>query len=118
MHELGITENIVALAVEHAKGAKVCRIVLEIGQLTAILPESIQFCFDVCTQNTLLEEATLEILIRPGLAQCIQCGQTLELDQPFGLCDCGSTRLKILQGEELAIKEMEIQDMEVEVQCA
>ena len=107
MHELGITHNIVAIATEHAQGAKVQRITLEIGQLTAIMPDAIRFCFDVCAQGTVLEGATLEILERPGIGQCRDCGQRLELDQPFGVCTCGSTHLDIIQGQELTIKEME-----------
>ena len=107
MHELGITQNIVAIATEHAQGAKVQRITLEIGQLTAIMPDAIRFCFDVCAQGTVLEGARLEILEHPGLGQCRDCGQRLELDHPFGVCDCGSTHLDIIQGQELTIKEME-----------
>jgi hydrogenase nickel incorporation protein HypA/HybF len=107
MHELGITHNIVAIAIESASGAKVRRIVLEIGKLTAIMPDAIQFCFDVCAQDTPLAGATLEIIERPGIGQCRDCGQTLELDQPFGVCRCGSTHLDIIQGEELTIKELE-----------
>ena len=107
MHELGITQNIVAIAAEHAQGAKIRRITLEIGQLTAIMPDAIQFCFDVCAEGTVLAGATLEIIERPGMGQCRVCGRQLELDQPFGVCDCGSMQLDIIQGEELTIKEME-----------
>jgi hydrogenase nickel incorporation protein HypA/HybF len=35
MHELGITENIIEIAQKSAQGAKVKRLTLEIGQLTA-----------------------------------------------------------------------------------
>ena len=107
MHELGITQNIVAIATEHAKGAKVQRITLEVGQLTAIMPEAIRFCFDVCAQGTVLEGATLEILERPGLGHCEKCDRKIPLSQPFGVCDCGNTHLTLIQGEELTIKELE-----------
>jgi len=107
MHELGITQNIVAIATEHAQGAKVRRLSLEIGQLTAIMPEAIQFCFDVCAQGTPLEGAQLDIIRRPGRGQCRECGQQIALEQPFGVCDCGSTHLDITQVEELTIKELE-----------
>ena len=109
MHELGITQNIVAIATEHARGAKVRSITLEVGQLTAIMPDAIQFCFDVCAQGTPLEGAALDIIERPGIGQCRVCGHKLELDQPFGVCDCGSIQLDIIQGEELTIKELEIE---------
>jgi hydrogenase nickel incorporation protein HypA/HybF len=108
MHELGITQNIIEIATTHAEGAKVCRITLEIGQLTAIMADSIRFCFDICAQGTPLEGAMLDIIETPGLGQCHDCGQRLTLDQPFGICDCGSPHLEIIQGQELTIKELEI----------
>jgi hydrogenase nickel incorporation protein HypA/HybF len=113
MHELGITQNIVAIAAEHAQGAKVQRISLEIGKLSAIMPEAILFCFDVCCQGTVLEGAILEIIEIPGLARCRQCGAEVPLEQPFGICSCGSIELDVIAGEELKIKEMEIEE-----QCA
>jgi hydrogenase nickel incorporation protein HypA/HybF len=113
MHELGITENIVAIATEQAQGARVLSLTLEIGQLTAIMPDAIRFCFDVCTQGTTLAGATLEILELPGIGQCRACGQRLALDQPYGVCECGSTHLDIIQGQELTLK-----TLETEVLCA
>ena len=111
MHELGITENIVAIAVEYAAGLPVTNLTLEIGQLSAVMPEAIRFCFDVCSQGTVLEGATLEIIEVPGLGRCRQCGTEISLAQPWGLCDrCGSVELEIIQGEELKIKEMEVAD--------
>jgi hydrogenase nickel incorporation protein HypA/HybF len=48
MHELGITENIIEIALKYAQGTKIGRITLEIGQLSAIFPDSIKFYFEVC----------------------------------------------------------------------
>jgi len=110
MHELGITQNIVAIVIEHAKGSKVQRVVLEIGQLSAIMPDAIQFCFDICTQGTALEGAILEIREIPGLARCRQCNTEIPLDKPFGICNCGG-QLDLLTGEELKIKEIEIEEL-------
>ncbi|WP_341531156.1 hydrogenase maturation nickel metallochaperone HypA [Nostoc sp. UHCC 0302] len=110
MHELGITQNIVAIVIEHAKGSKVQRVVLEIGQLSAIMPDAIQFCFDICTQSTALEGAILEIREIPGLARCRQCNTEISLDKPFGICKCGG-RLDLITGEELKIKEIEIEEL-------
>jgi len=107
MHELGITQNIIEIATQHANGARVRRLTLEIGQLTAVMADSIRFCFDVCAQGTALEGASLEIIEHPGMGQCQLCGHQLELDHPFGICDCGSMQIDIIQGEELTIKELE-----------
>ncbi|QMS86931.1 hydrogenase maturation nickel metallochaperone HypA [Nostoc edaphicum CCNP1411] len=111
MHELGITQNIVAIVTENAKGAKVQRVLLEIGKLSAIMPDAIRFCFDICTQGTVLEGAILEILEIPGLAKCRQCGAEIDLDKPFGICSCGSVQLDLITGEELKIKEIEIEEL-------
>jgi hydrogenase nickel incorporation protein HypA/HybF len=111
MHELGITQNIVAIALDHAKAAKVQRITLEIGKLSAVLPDAIQFCFDVCCAGTALEGAELKIIEIPGLGCCRRCGTKIALDQPFGVCRCGSTDLEILLGEELKIKELEVEEL-------
>ncbi len=108
MHELGITQNIVAIVSEYAKGAKVQRVSLEIGKLSAILPDAVRFCFDVCCQNTVLEGAILEIIEIQGVAKCRRCGAEITLTQPFGICSCGSVELDLISGEELKIKEMEI----------
>ncbi|MFB2833678.1 hydrogenase maturation nickel metallochaperone HypA [Floridanema evergladense] len=112
MHELGITQNIVAIATENANGSRVKRVSLEIGKLSAILPDSIRFCFDVCSQGTLLEGAKLEIIEIPGLAHCRQCQTEVSLEVPFGICHaCGSSDLEIFQGEELKIKELEVEEL-------
>ncbi|MBF2094604.1 MAG: hydrogenase maturation nickel metallochaperone HypA [Synechococcales cyanobacterium K44_A2020_017] len=111
MHELGLTETIVAIALDHAQGAHVLRLTLEVGQLTAVMPDAIRFCFDVCAQGTLLEGALLEIVQPPGLGQCRACGATLSLDSPFGQCTCGSVDLAIIQGQELTLKQLELEEL-------
>ncbi|MBD2486086.1 hydrogenase maturation nickel metallochaperone HypA [Aulosira sp. FACHB-615] len=111
MHELGITQNIVAIVTEHAKGMKVQKVVLEIGKLSAIMPDAIKFCFDICSKDTLLENSLLEIIEIPGLAKCHQCGTEIALDKPFGVCQCGSVQLDLITGEELKIKEIEIEEI-------
>ncbi|MDJ0680777.1 MAG: hydrogenase maturation nickel metallochaperone HypA [Xenococcaceae cyanobacterium MO_167.B52] len=112
MHELGITKNIVAIVSENAKGIPVRKVTLEIGKLSAIMPDAIRFCFDVCCKGTILEGAVLEIIEIPGVASCCRCDAQIDLEQPFGICDhCGSMELKILRGEELNIKSMEIDEL-------
>ncbi len=108
MHELGITQEIVSIASKRVEGAKVKRIVLEIGKLTAVLPDALRFCFELVSEGTPLEGAELEIRELPGRAQCLECGNELLLDRPFGRCECGNTFMKWLSGEELKIKELEL----------
>lgn len=111
MHELGIAEEVVSIVGERAGTARVRRVVLEVGRLTAVLPDAVRFCFDLCCQGTPLEGAELEIVETPGRARCRQCGSELLLDRPFGRCGCGNTDLDWLAGEGLRIKEMELCDV-------
>lgn len=108
MHELGITQEIIEIAEAKAEGAKVRKLVIEIGKLSAVLPDAVRFCFEVIREGTALAEAELEILEPPGRARCRQCGNEVILERPFGRCTCGGTDLEWLSGEELRIKEMEV----------
>ena len=107
MHEMGITQNVVSIVSEKAGDSKVSKVVLEIGKLSAVMPEAIRFCFDVCTKNTVLDGAELEIREIDGLALCQACGQEIKLKILAGRWECGSRDLRCVAGEELNIKEME-----------
>lgn len=107
MHELSIASSIVDICTEHARGARVLRVRVEVGRLAAVLPDSLRFCFEVCAQGTALEGAELEILEQPGRALCENCGCEISLSHPYGRCECGGM-LRIFAGKELRVKEMEV----------
>ena len=109
MHEMGITQSIVAIVTEQAAGRKVTRVTLEIGKLAAIMPEAIRFCFDVVAQGGALDGAALDLIEVPGRARCLDCGAEVALAEVFGRCGCGSRQLERLAGEELNIKSMEVE---------
>ena len=108
MHELSVTQNIVAIVAEAAKGRRVTRVTLEVGKLSGVMADAIAFCFDVVAQGTILEGASLEILEIDGLARCEACGLEFEAETLFAPCPCGSTRWKRIRGEELIVKSMEM----------
>ncbi len=109
MHELSITRTVVAIVAEQAAGRTVTRVRLEIGQLCAVMPDAIRFCFEACTQGTALAGARLEIIEIAGRGRCQQCGAEAPMQEPFGRCTvCSTGRLAICAGEELDIREMEL----------
>jgi len=108
MHELSIANSVVEICAEQAQGARVTRVTLEIGQLSAVMPDAIRFCFDVCAKDTPVEGATLDIIETPGKARCLACGATLALTVPFGQCACGSENLELISGQQLKIRQMEV----------
>jgi hydrogenase nickel incorporation protein HypA/HybF len=108
MHELGITQEVIEIVARRAGGAKVRRVVLEIGKLTAVLPDAVRFCFDLCAEDTVVAGATLDIVETPGRAKCRACGGEVILHRPFGMCSCGSSDLDWVSGEELRVREIEV----------
>jgi hydrogenase nickel incorporation protein HypA/HybF len=109
MHELGITQNIIAIVAEHAKDRKVLKVKLQIGAISAILPESIRFCFDVCAKGTIVEGAQLEIETIAGLGRCNLCGAKFPLGILAAACSCGSRDVSCIAGQEFKIKDMEVE---------
>lgn len=108
MHELGITQNIILIVAEHAGGQRVKRVVLEVGTLAGVMPESIRFCFDVVAAGTALEGAVLEIREIEPRARCKTCGTEFIQVTLLSPCECGSHSLDRLTGQELNIKEYEL----------
>ncbi len=108
MHELGITQEVVAIAQEHAKGRRVLRVVLEIGKLSGVLPDAVRFCFESCAEGTAVEGATLEIVEIPGRGMCLACNGEVPLDRAFGQCECGNTNLEWIAGDELRVRGLEL----------
>jgi hydrogenase nickel incorporation protein HypA/HybF len=108
MHELAIAQEVIVAVSEHVRSARVKRLLVEIGRLSAVSPDALRSCFDLCTEGTVLEGANLEIVETPGLAICRPCGGEVVLDRPFGVCRCGSTDLEWCSGEELQILEVEV----------
>jgi hydrogenase nickel incorporation protein HypA/HybF len=108
MHEMGIAAQVVEIAESRCEGARISRITLEVGRLSAVLPEALLFCFEAASAGTCAEGAELCIVQVPGRARCRACAAEVELLRPFGRCSCGESDLEWLSGEELRIKEMEV----------
>ena len=112
MHELGITRSIVDIAERTAReqGAqRILAVTVEIGALSGVIPESVAFCFEACSQGTLLEGSRLIIERIPGRGRCRACGHECEIDNYSFACPaCEALGLERLLGEELRIKELEV----------
>ena len=108
MHELSIADAIVGVCAERASGSRVIRVRLEIGRLSAVLPDAVRFCFEVCAKDTVVEGATLEIVETPGRARCGDCDSEVAVERLAGRCGCGSANLRVIGGLELKVREMEL----------
>jgi len=82
MHEMSIAQGLLDIIREEMEKhhATVLRSVrLNIGQLSAIVPESLSFCFEVMTTGTELEGARLDMEIIPLRGSCRACGREFEI---------------------------------------
>ncbi len=112
MHEMALTESIVEIALEEARkqGArKVTRVFLDVGALSPVEPEALEFCFAAVASGTAAEGARLEIARIAGAGWCLDCEEKVPLAERFGACpQCGRYRVQMTTGDELKIREMEI----------
>jgi hydrogenase nickel incorporation protein HypA/HybF len=113
MHEMSLTESVVDILAEEGRRqgfARVKKVWLEIGVLSGVEPEAMEFCFDVVTRGTLAEGASLEIVRTPGQGWCLDCEKTVALAERFGTCpDCGGGRVQMTAGDEMRVKELEVE---------
>ena len=110
MHELSLTRSMVELCLEHAAGRKVTSVTLQIGDLAGVEPEAMEFCFDACTAGTQLEGSRLVIERLPAAATCADCGAAFTCSHWTAPCpSCGSLSISCQGGDELRVKELEVE---------
>jgi hydrogenase nickel incorporation protein HypA/HybF len=109
MHELSVTCSIVEIVAQAARGRKVHRIIVEIGELSGVVSDSIAFWFPEVARGTELESAKLEIRTVNAIARCESCGAEFPTPTMLTACSCGSFRFNRLQGEELDVKSIELE---------
>ena len=111
MHEISVLNNALKTIEEVAKEQKVksvSEIVLEVGELTGIVPGIFESFFPLLIdERPLFKEASLSIIIRPGRGLCLDCGNMYNIFKNEGCCPkCKSREKKIISGQDLIIKEI------------
>jgi len=113
MHELSLCEGILQILQDNARSQgfnTVKAVWLEIGALAGVETSALRFNFDIVTQGSIAERATLNIIDVPGEAWCMQCCKVVPVTQRYDACpDCGSYQLQVTGGEEMKIKELEVE---------
>jgi len=107
MHEMGVTQGILASAFDAAQEAGCTRITeirISVGEMTEVVDFALQFAFDALTPGTMAEGATLSITNVSAKSRCRDCGLEYEHDRFQMLCpECGGLDIEMLQGRELRI---------------
>ncbi len=120
MHEFSIAVSIVEIAesaaVQH-KAAGISEVEVEIGAASGIVIEALEFAWDsAAASSDLLKKSKLKICPVPLLAQCIRCHHRFAPDDLFEPCPvCRESGITILQGKELKVKSVTLDDGRSEI---
>lgn len=109
MHEMALAQGILAVVLDAADSEKVRRICLRVGALQMVVPESLEFSFQLAADGTVATEAILQMEEVPARLRCKQCGRESEFHAPPFLCmSCGAVDLEIVSGDELLVEAIEL----------
>jgi hydrogenase nickel incorporation protein HypA/HybF len=109
VHELSLCDAIVGKAAKHAGGRTVKQVTVRIGHLRQVVPDALQFSWEVVTDSTDLKGAELVIEQVPAVVECTECGERTTLDLPILACgSCQSFEVKLISGEEFLVVSMEL----------
>ena len=117
MHEMGIAMDILRIVQEsipdEMTDAKVQRVNLRVGKFSAIVPDSLRFCFNVVAANTVAEGAELAVEEVPVVARCNDCNHAWTIEDAVFVCPkCKGGRIDMLSGRELDIVSIELSEEE------
>lgn len=111
MHEVSIIQNVIEIATQKAlenNFSKINKVSLKIGQLSGVMPESLNFAFDSCIQGTMLDESTLGIEEVSALGECEACNLQFPISHFNKLCPtCNKFCTSIVRGYELYVDTIE-----------
>lgn len=115
MHELSIAIRIVELAQEEAERRgdfQVTAVHLKLGALSGVVKEALLSCYEMACENTPLQRSRLVIEDVPVVVFCPTCRARRRLSsvQLFCCPECGAPTTEIVQGKELEVFALEIQE--------
>lgn len=116
MHEINIVRQVVRTVEDFARENQVTdvrEVVLDIGELSLVIPEYVEQLYPPVVKGTILENARLIINVVPGLAECEDCGEIFNVIECDGYCpNCGSFNKEVLSGKDFYIREIHIPEDE------
>jgi hydrogenase nickel incorporation protein HypA/HybF len=119
MHELSIAQNILEIIKQNIPANELSNVEcirVKIGEMSGVVPESLEFCFQAITSDNNLNRAVLDIEKIPFVIKCNACNKTSTNDIGIRICrDCGSSDTEIVSGIEMQVVEVELKTESEEV---
>jgi hydrogenase nickel incorporation protein HypA/HybF len=113
MHEASIAISLLETVSELCKKegySSIESVRLRVGKAAGVLPDALMFAFDIAKTGTLANEAELIIEYIPMGGHCLECKLQFESEERyiFACPECHSRSIKITQGAEMQIVDMEV----------
>jgi hydrogenase nickel incorporation protein HypA/HybF len=109
MHELALCGSIADIVSRHAAGRRVDAVRVRIGQLRQVVPDTLEYCWQLVVSETPLEGCALVIDRVAARLRCDRCAAEHEMGAEFRFaCDCGSTAVTVVAGEEFTVTSMDV----------
>jgi hydrogenase nickel incorporation protein HypA/HybF len=113
MHEMALAEGILAVVLDAAGDQPVRKVDLRVGALQLVVPESLEFSFQLASEGTLAQNASINIEDVPARLRCKQCRSVTIVRQPPFQCDrCSSPNVEIVSGDEVLVDAVELENGE------
>ena len=113
MHEAGIAQSIIDIAIDTAKknsASKITLIAVKVGKMSAVDEASLRFAFDALKAGTEAENAVFEYTEVPLKGKCLDCEAEEEFEGYFMNCPkCGSSKVSLISGNELEVSYIEVE---------
>ena len=110
MHEMSLAEGILQIVEDTAamQGfSRVTEVRLEIGALSGVETEALNFCLDMVLKGSVADGAHVELERVPGQGWCLSCGETVPIDALYDACPkCGGYQVQATGGTEMRVKDL------------
>ena len=115
MHELSIAMSIVELAeeeIERRGGVQITAVHLKLGALSGVVKEALLASYEMACEGTSLAGSRLVIEDLPIIVSCPSCQAQRPVSsiQLFCCAECGTPTSEIVQGKEIEVVALEIEE--------
>lgn len=112
MHELGILSSMLKTLeniMEEENLTHIDKIVLQVGEISGIVPDYLEYCFPAAVYKTKFEDMKMEMEIIPGYVKCGYCSEEFNALKNDRKCPkCGATdNMSPIMGQDFLIKEIQ-----------
>jgi hydrogenase nickel incorporation protein HypA/HybF len=113
MHELSIATAVLNTALKHCDDRRVTIVNVRVGRLRQVVPDSLQFYFEIVARGTVCQGAELELVEIEARLSCRDCDRAWSPEIPAFRCPgCGGANVEVIAGEELEIDYIEVNEQE------